>query len=75
MAGAACVMPRLLLRVDNANIPFLRLLGIPDALRDALLATHPEIFDPAGWNALRERLLAGNQEDVPPYPDLARLAD
>ncbi|MEO5626297.1 MAG: bifunctional isocitrate dehydrogenase kinase/phosphatase [Dokdonella sp.] len=54
---------------------FPRFLGIPDALRDALLATHPEIFDPVWWNALRERLLAGEQEDVPPYPASARLAD
>ncbi|MEO5559920.1 MAG: bifunctional isocitrate dehydrogenase kinase/phosphatase [Dokdonella sp.] len=54
---------------------FPRFLGIPDALRDALLAAHPEIFDPAWWNALRERLLAGEQEDVSPYPASARLTD
>jgi isocitrate dehydrogenase kinase/phosphatase len=54
---------------------FPRFLGVPDALRNALLATHPEIFDPAWWNDLRERLLAGEQEDVPPYPASARLAD
>ncbi len=54
---------------------FTRFLGIPNALRDTLLATHPEIFDPAWWSALRERLLAGQQEDVPPYPASARLAD
>lgn len=54
---------------------FPRFLGVPGALRDALLATHPEIFDPAWWNTLRERLLAGMQDDVPPYPAVARLVD
>lgn len=50
-------------------------LGVPQVLRDALLAAHPEIFDPAWWNALRERFLAGQQDDVAPYPASARLAD
>ncbi|MEO7430581.1 MAG: isocitrate dehydrogenase kinase/phosphatase-domain containing protein, partial [Dokdonella sp.] len=54
---------------------FPRFLGVPQKLRDALLAAHPEIFDPAWWNALRERFLAGQQEDVAPYPASARLAD
>ena len=52
---------------------FPRFLGIPARLRDALVATHPEIFDAGWWQALRTRLAAGDYGDVPPYPASARL--
>ncbi len=52
---------------------FRHFLGLPDGLRNALLAEHAEIFDPAWWNALRGRFLAGGHADVTPYPASARL--
>ena len=52
---------------------FARFLGVPNALRDALLATHPEIFDPAWWQRLQARLAAGESTDIPPYPASARV--
>jgi isocitrate dehydrogenase kinase/phosphatase len=54
---------------------FRHFLGLPGALRDALLAQHAEIFDPAWWSALRERFIAGGHADVAPYPASARLPD
>jgi isocitrate dehydrogenase kinase/phosphatase len=54
---------------------FPRFLGLPETLRDALLRAHPEIYDPAWWQTLRERFLAGDYGDVPPYPASARLPD
>ena len=54
---------------------FPRFLGLAPALRDALLRAHPEIFDAAWWQALRDRFLAGDHGDVPPYPPSARLPD
>jgi isocitrate dehydrogenase kinase/phosphatase len=47
---------------------FSRFLGLPDGLRNALLETHPEIFDAGWWQALQARLAAGDSTDIPPYP-------
>jgi isocitrate dehydrogenase kinase/phosphatase len=47
---------------------FAKFLGLPEALRDALLHAHPEIFDPAWWQALQARIAAGDFADIPPYP-------
>jgi isocitrate dehydrogenase kinase/phosphatase len=52
---------------------FARFLGLPDALRDALLTAHPEIFDPAWWQAVQMRLASGDSTDIPPYPASARV--
>ena len=52
---------------------FARFLGLPDALRDALLATHPEIFDPAWWQSVQAQIAAGDSTDIPPYPESARV--
>ena len=52
---------------------FARFLGLPAALRDALLATHPEIFDAGWWQGLQARLAAGDSTDIPPYPESARV--
>jgi isocitrate dehydrogenase kinase/phosphatase len=52
---------------------FPRFLGLPDPLRQRLLTTHAHIFDPLWWQALRARFLAGDSDDVPPYPASARL--
>lgn len=54
---------------------FPRFLGLPAALRDGLLAVHPEIFDATWWQALQVRFRTGEQVDVPPYPASARLPD
>lgn len=52
---------------------FPQFLGVPAALRDALRRVHGELFDPAWWRAVQQRLRAGEYLDVPPYPDSARL--
>ena len=52
---------------------FARFLGLPDALRDALLAAHPEIFDPAWWQSVQAHIAAGDSTDIPPYPEPARI--
>jgi isocitrate dehydrogenase kinase/phosphatase len=44
-------------------------------LRDALQRNHPHLFDADWWNGLRERFLAGDSIDVPPYPSATRLPD
>ncbi len=54
---------------------FERFLGLPQALRDDLVRSHPEIFDAAWWSALRERLVAGEQIEVAPYPASSRLPE
>jgi isocitrate dehydrogenase kinase/phosphatase len=52
-----------------------RFLGLPDRLRQPLLDTHPEIFDAAWWQSLRDRFSVGDYGDVPPYAASARLPD
>ena len=52
---------------------FPQFLGVPAALRDALLREHGELFDPAWWRGVQQRLRAGEYLDVPPYPDSALL--
>lgn len=61
---------------DNDVFPeqFPRFLGLTPEQREALLAAHGEIFDVAWWQGLQEKLKAGGFEDVPPYPESARLA-
>jgi isocitrate dehydrogenase kinase/phosphatase len=53
---------------------FVNFLGVPKTLRDALIEAHGEIFDPAWWSRLQDRLRAGDYVDVPPYPPEACLA-
>jgi isocitrate dehydrogenase kinase/phosphatase len=62
---------------DNDVFPeqFPRFLGLPEALRDAVLRAHPEIFDATWWQSLQQRFRAGEHVDVPPYPASARLPD
>ncbi|WP_440225727.1 bifunctional isocitrate dehydrogenase kinase/phosphatase [Dokdonella sp. MW10] len=52
---------------------FPRFLGVPAALRTALVERHGEIFDPAWWSALQDDLARGGYGDVPPYPSHLRL--
>ena len=52
---------------------FPQFLGVPDALRDALQREHGEIFDPAWWRGVQQRLRAGEYLDVAPYPESVRL--
>ncbi len=60
---------------DNDVFPeqFPRFLGLASEQREALLQAHGEIFDVAWWQALQDKLQAGGFEDVPPYPESARL--
>ena len=52
---------------------FPRFLGLPPALRQALLEAHPGVFEAAWWRAIQARLRGGGHIDVPPYPADARL--
>lgn len=52
---------------------FPRFLGLTPALREALLETHPDIFDPDWWRELAGRFRHGEYGDVAPYPPSARL--
>ncbi len=52
---------------------FVKFLGVPPRLREALCEAHGEIFDPRWWQALQARLRAGDYVDVPPYPATATL--
>lgn len=52
---------------------FPQFLGVPAALRNALRREHGELFDPAWWRGVQQRLRAGEYLDVPPYPDSVRL--
>jgi len=52
---------------------FPQFLGVPAPLRDALRREHGELFDPAWWRGVQQRLRAGEYLDVPPYPESVRL--
>jgi isocitrate dehydrogenase kinase/phosphatase len=54
---------------------FPRFLGLAPVLRAALLREYPHLFDADWWNGLRERFLAGESIDVPPYPAATRLPE
>ena len=54
---------------------FPRFLGIPQPLRDALIAKHSEIFDALWWQDLQRRFRRNEPIDVPPYPASARLPE
>lgn len=52
---------------------FPRFLGVPAALREALIAQHGEIFDANWWRAVQESIAAGEYVDILPYLESARL--
>ena len=52
---------------------FPQYLGVNATLREALRREHGELFDPAWWRGVQQRLRAGEYLDVPPYPESARL--
>ena len=52
---------------------FVNFLGVPKALRDALVERHGEIFDARWWRDVQRRLAEGDYNDVPPYPQSVRL--
>ncbi|RYD16069.1 MAG: bifunctional isocitrate dehydrogenase kinase/phosphatase [Lysobacteraceae bacterium] len=54
---------------------FPQFLGLAPNLREALVQRYAHLFDPDWWNGLRERFLAGETLDVPPYPAAARLPE
>ena len=58
----------------QVRLPVLaRFLGLTGEQRAALLEVHGEIFDVAWWQAIQARLVAGEFNDVPPYPEQVRL--
>lgn len=60
---------------DNDVFPeqFPRFLGLSPLQREALLATHGEIFDSQWWQKIQSDIQAGIFADVPPYPDRLRI--
>jgi len=60
---------------DNDVFPeqFPRFLGLSPAQREALLAMHGDIFDPAWWQKIQTDIRAGVFTDVPPYPERLRI--
>ena len=52
---------------------FPRFLGVPDALRAALVERHGEIFTAGWWREVQRGLANGAYSDVPPYPQSVRL--
>ena len=52
---------------------FVRFLGVPKVLRDALVERHGEIFDAEWWREVQRKLAQGDYNDIPPYPQSARL--
>ena len=52
---------------------FPRFLGLPPALRQALLEAHPGVFQAGWWRGVQAKLRGGGYLDVPPYPASARL--
>jgi isocitrate dehydrogenase kinase/phosphatase len=52
---------------------FLRFLGLPPALAQALEQAHGDIFDVAWWQRLQAAQASGALADVAPFPDAARL--
>jgi isocitrate dehydrogenase kinase/phosphatase len=60
---------------DNDVFPeqFPRFLGLSPTQREALLAMHGEIFDPAWWQKIQADIRAGVFTDVPPYPERLRI--
>jgi isocitrate dehydrogenase kinase/phosphatase len=52
---------------------FPRFLGLSDAQREVLLATHGEIFTMRWWRDLQAAIATGYRLDVAPYPAQCRL--
>ncbi len=52
---------------------FPRFLGVPAALREALVARHGEIFDAQWWSDLQRSIASGHYIDIPPYAEDLRL--
>jgi isocitrate dehydrogenase kinase/phosphatase len=52
---------------------FIRFLGLPERLRDVLVAAQGEVLTAAFWRAMQERHRAGEVVDIFPYRDNQRL--
>ena len=52
---------------------FFRFLGIPDRLEGPFLEHHADLFEPAFWREMQERLRAGEMADFYPYPRERRI--
>jgi isocitrate dehydrogenase kinase/phosphatase len=53
---------------------FLGFLGLDPPLREALVATHGDLFQARFWRAMKQRHLAGEVPDIFPYRPARRLA-
>lgn len=51
-----------------------RFLGLPEDLRHALIERHGDIFDPAPWKSMQDRISGGEIMEIFPYEDEARLS-
>ncbi|NQV05679.1 bifunctional isocitrate dehydrogenase kinase/phosphatase [bacterium] len=52
---------------------FRSFLGLPRALREAFFAHHDDLFDPATWEGLQQRLASGEIMETYPYAEAQRL--
>jgi isocitrate dehydrogenase kinase/phosphatase len=51
-----------------------RFLTLPEELREEFLATHGDLFTPAYWRSIQERIRVGEVVDFFPYAESCRLA-
>jgi isocitrate dehydrogenase kinase/phosphatase len=49
-------------------------LGLKSPLREVFLDKHGDLFDPAWWRAVQDRLRAGEIIEIFPYDERRRLA-
>lgn len=50
-----------------------RFLGLPPPLRDAMMASHADLFEVDWWRTLQARLAEGDYPDTPPYRAALRV--
>ncbi len=62
---------------DNDVFPeqFSQFMSLGPEHMQALREAHPDLFEPSWWQNVRERLVAGEALDVPPYPAAARIGN
>jgi isocitrate dehydrogenase kinase/phosphatase len=54
---------------------FRTFLGFPDRLQEAFEAAHGDLFTPAFWKGIQERIRNGEVIDILPYRPRRRLSD
>jgi len=64
--------------VDEQDVfpeEFRTFLGFPDPLQKAFEAAHGDLFTPAFWRGIQERIRNGEMIDILPYPPRRRISD